>query len=159
MGTFVELIKKDLKQKLDEQVAHLKSLSEDESLSRGSRDTKEWRLLFEGAETVINILEHEIGRNEHLDFILKGLDRTQLKKIASLATSKVVLIESEPKITLWGVCYEGVYQSWHMTYKKAKAAFISTAEEELDLESEYEAQLEINKKQVFESEVSEYLNL
>lgn len=157
MGYFIELIKKDVKQRLDEQVTHLKSLSEDQSYDQSIRSSKEWRLLYEGASTVIELLDNEIGRTENLNFILTGLDREQLKKIASLATSKIEAIESEPKIKIFGVCLDGMYYSWKRTFPEAKASLIETAISGVDIDHETDVMIEINEKLVFESELDEYL--
>jgi len=157
MAKLTDVLDKIVKDRLDEQVKHLKSLSEKPEDEQAGRSSKEWRYLYLGAETVIDLLSHDLSHKNRLSYFFGSMDIDELKRYKSDLNERINKIESEPKITIFGVCQDRIYHGWFTKYSDAKALLIKLADEEIDIEDEYEFSFGIDKKEVFESQVNEYL--
>lgn len=157
MAKITSILTELVKANLDEQVQHLLKMSKDKDMQQ-FRSSKEWKMMYDGAETVINLLSQELGRKDSLHFFAKGMTLDDLTRFRKHFDSLITEIEQEPKVTLWGVYQDRVYSKWFTDYAEAKQHLLTSITEDLEDDDNYQCKFGIDKKQVFESEVSEYLD-
>jgi hypothetical protein len=158
MTKLTQVIDKIIQDRLDEQVQHLKSLSEEKDENQIGRSSQEWKLLYDGAKTVIELLSSDLGHKDRLSYFFDGLNLDELKLFRDNLEKRVNTVESEPKITIFGVNVDNIYHGWFTKYPDAKTLLLELVDKEIDVDDEYEFEFGICKKQVFESQVAEYIN-
>lgn len=149
-----DILSIEIKRVLDSQVEHLKKLSmEDTELSA------HWRDLHSGAETIMTLLDSELGlgRNNGISLLADKMDLDELRRYQKLFSDRIEKIESEPKVKIFAVYNRDINVGWRQTKKEANALLTQTIKDELD-DDDYSCEFGIRPKLVFESEVKHYVN-
>ena len=152
MTPIIDLLSDEVKANLKEQVSHLKKMSVMDDYEDGVYMDK-FDAMYQGAKTLIYILEEtEFGRHGIENF-LKQLDRDQLKHAIYLAEKLLKDKESEGKVRLYYVD-GGNENGWFYDKKDAEDYFPIAAKE--SVENGY-PEVSFGSAVVYVEELEEYL--
>jgi hypothetical protein len=162
VATINDVLDEAVKQTLHEQVEHLRKLSEDPD--RGFHVSDEWKLRYDGAKTIMDLIESDLGlgRNTGLGRVILNMNLEDLKRYRKEFDNRITEFESEPKVKIFGVRTGDVVMKWLLTKPEANEALKTMITEDLDDddgddENEYECEFGIMIMSVFQSEVKEYV--
>jgi hypothetical protein len=160
VATINDILDEAVKQTLNEQVEHLRKLSEDPD--REFHVSSEWKLRYDGAKTIMDLIESDLGlgRNTGLGRVILNMSLEDLKRYRKTFDDRITEFESEPKVKIFGVRSDDVVMKWLLTKPEANEALKTMIMEDLDdddAENEYECEFGIKIMSVFQSEVKEYV--
>lgn len=158
MATINDILDEAVKQTLNEQVEHLRKLSEDPD--REFHVSGEWKLRYDGAKTIMDLIESDLGlgRNAGLGRVILNMRLEDLKRYRKAFDDRITEFESEPKVKIFGVRTGDVVMKWLLTKPEANEALKTMIMEDLDDdENEHECEFGIMIMSVFQSEVKEYV--
>jgi hypothetical protein len=159
MATINDVLSEGVKQVLDKQVQHLLGLA-NETDKKHHRNSREWKLMYDGAETIMGLIGSELGlgKNTGLGIVINKMAYDELHRYKKAFDERIEEMESEPKVLIFGARTESTVTVWRKRRGEANVDLKRIIEEDLEDEDNYECSFGIAIKTVFESEVSKYIS-
>lgn len=156
MTKLTDVVESKIIERLKEQTEHLGNLAKGEGRKD---DLIMWNHMLNGAKTVIDILDFDLGRSDTYSKIVHEMSLDRLKSYRNFIDGRINEIQADPKVTIYGVFDDCVYNGWFKTYEEASTRLKQVINDSMALREQLECKFGITEKEVFESQAAEYLEV
>lgn len=149
----ITLLSERAKDEIKKQLTHLDTIKieGDEAL--------QFKYMFAGAKTLLNIIEDEPISTQGTDNFLNNLDRSQLEYAISSAKAILKKKTSRGYVELFGVYSTAMRAEWFSEFDLAKKAYLERAEINFTKADFLELKVSMERRNVPIEDIHDYLKL